>query len=728
MRRKLIPVKNKVELLAPVGNFESLQAAIQNGANAVYLGGKLFNARHYASNFDLKELMEAISYAHLRGVKVYVTVNTIVDDSEMKDIIDYIKYLYEIDVDAVLVQDLGFAKLIRNIFPKLDVHASTQMTINNLHGVDFVEDMGFTRVVLSREVPIEEIKYISDNTDVELESFIHGALCMSYSGQCLMSSMIGGRSGNRGTCAQPCRMKYSIVNKNGQLLEDWDKLHVLSPKDLNTLETVEELVENGIDSLKIEGRMKRPEYVATVVKSYRKAIDSSSASLSDDEKRKVEQIFNRGFTKGLTFGDFGRDFVSSERPDNRGIVLGKVIRADKYKVYVLLDTDIEQGDGMEFLLKSGEYKGLKSPVSGKKGDTIQIEKPGYIETGTNVNKTSSQSLLDEAKKSYTEQEVKYPIDMEVFIRIGDKPKLTVKYKDELIVISGEKEVESSQKVAITEEKIIDQLSKLGDTTYSINNISIELDEGAFLPVSILNQLRRDAIEELDRRLVKYNYRELFDEEDYKTITSKYFSFNNTKDINKKALTVKVSNIKQFDLLDLNKLDRVYLGFNENLQYAVEKLKNHNKEAYFWTDKILYEKDLKNLSGVLDTIKGFDGVSVSNLGSLKYVKDRYSLKIHGDIGLNIFNSYTVDYLKDIKLDSMTLSPELNLSQIKKITNNVGGNLEGIVYGYLPVMISKNCPMALVKGCKDDSACSTCNFSSIPSLILTAARVIFLRVMV
>lgn len=703
-------MKNKVELLAPVGSSESLRAAIQNGANAVYLGGKLFNARHYASNFDLEELMEAIRYAHLRGVKVYVTVNTIVDDSEMKDIIDYVKYLYEIDVDAVLVQDLGFAKLIRNIFPKLDVHASTQMTINNLHGIEFLKDIGFSRVVLSREVPIEEINYISKNTDIELESFVHGALCMSYSGQCLMSSMIGGRSGNRGTCAQPCRMKYSIVNKNGQLLEDWDKLHVLSPKDLNTLETVEELVDNGIYSLKIEGRMKRPEYVATVVKTYRKAIDNSSASLSHDDKRQVEQIFNRGFTKGLTFGDFGRDFVSSDRPDNRGILLGKVIRADKYKVYVLLETEIQQGDGIEFLLKSGEYKGIKSPVSGKKGDTIQIEKPGYIETGTNVNKTSSQSLLEEAKKSYTDQEIKFPIDMEADIKIGNKPKLTVKYKEELIVITGEKEVESSQKVAITEEKIIDQLSKLGDTTYSLNNISLVLDEGAFLPVSILNQLRRDAMVELDKRLVKYNDRELFDEFDYENIKTKLFKFNNKKTINKKTLTIKVSNINQFNQLDLDKVDRVYFGFSQDLQSAVAKVKEHNKEAYYWTDKILYEKDLENLSRVLDSIKGFAGVSASNLGTLKYVKDRYDLKLHGDIGLNIFNSYTVDYLKDLKLSSMTLSPELNLTQIKKITNNVGGNLEGIVYGYLPVMITKNCPMALVKGCKNDNDCKTCKFSS------------------
>lgn len=702
-------MKKNIELLAPVGSQEALYAAVQNGANAVYLGGKLFSARHYASNFDYDELREAISYAHLRNVAVYVTVNTVVDDSEMKDIIDYIKFLYEIDVDAVLVQDLGFANIIRKVFPDLDIHGSTQMTINNLYGAEYLKKMGFTRVVLARETPLEEIKHISSNTDIELETFVHGALCMSYSGQCLMSSLIGGRSGNRGTCAQPCRMKYSIVDKNGNLLEDWDKLHVLSPKDLNTLDSVEELTNSGIASLKIEGRMKRPEYVATVVKSYRNAIDNSSESLTDKEKKDVEQIFNRGFTKGLTFGDFGNNFVSSDRPDNRGVFLGKVLRADKYKIHVLLEEDINQGDGIEFLLKSGEYKGIRATFDAKKGTTIHLEKPGYIENDTNVYKTSSQKLLIEAKESYKEQDIKYPIDMEIEIKIGSVPKLVIIHKDNRVEVNAEKVVESSQKVAITQDKIIEQLSKLGDTTYSLNNINLILDDGAFLPVSVLNLLRRDAIEKLDNIMRRFHKRDVLSDAEYKEKKAKWFKFSNPKDLKSKKLTVKVSNINQFNHLDLNKVDRVYFGFYDEVEGAVNKVKDQGKESYLWTDKILYEKDIKNIDMILKSTKGFDGVSVSNLGTLKYVMDRSDLKIHGDIGLNIFNSYTVDYLKDIKLNSMTLSPELNLTQIKRITDNVGGNLETIVYGYLPVMVTKNCPMAIVKGCKNDKACSTCSFA-------------------
>ena len=277
-------VNYNTELLAPAGSMESLYAAVENGANAVYLGGKLFNARQNASNFGYEEIKEAIAYAHLNRVKVYVAINILIDDREMDKALDYIKFLYEEDIDAIIVQDLGLAKLVRELFPTLNIHASTQMTINNLEGVKFLEDLGFTRVVLARETPLEEIKRIRRASSIELEGFIHGALCVSYSGQCLMSSVIGGRSGNRGRCAQPCRMPYSIVDKEGELLDDWQELHLLSPKDLNTLDYIKELIEAGIKSLKIEGRMKRPEYVATIVETYRKAIDGN---IRISEKNKI---------------------------------------------------------------------------------------------------------------------------------------------------------------------------------------------------------------------------------------------------------------------------------------------------------------------------------------------------------------------------------------------------------------------------------------------------------
>ena len=421
-------VNYNTELLAPAGSMESLYAAVENGANAVYLGGKLFNARQNASNFGYEEIKEAIAYAHLNRVKVYVAINILIDDREMDKALDYIKFLYEEDIDAIIVQDLGLAKLVRELFPTLNIHASTQMTINNLEGVKFLEDLGFTRVVLARETPLEEIKRIRRASSIELEGFIHGALCVSYSGQCLMSSVIGGRSGNRGRCAQPCRMPYSIVDKEGELLDDWQELHLLSPKDLNTLDYIKELIEAGIKSLKIEGRMKRPEYVATIVETYRKAIDGN-IRISEKNKDDVEQIFNRGFTKGLALGDFGRDFITVDRPDNRGTKLGTVTNANRDSVFILLENKLKKEDGIEFVLLNGKYKGLKSPVDGKAGDTVEMKKIGNIRRNSPVYKSSSIELLEKAQRSYEENKNIYPIDMEIRIKIGEKPSLKFIYRD-----------------------------------------------------------------------------------------------------------------------------------------------------------------------------------------------------------------------------------------------------------------------------------------------------------
>ncbi len=699
-----------IELLAPVGDMESLHAAIQNGANAVYLGGKLFNARQYASNFELDELKEAVDYAHLRGVKVYVTANILIDNGEMEEVIDYIKFLYEIDVDAIIVQDIGLANMIKEFFPKLEIHASTQMTINNLYGTQFLQDMNFSRVVLARETPLDEIKYISDNASIELEAFIHGALCISYSGQCLMSSMIGGRSGNRGKCAQPCRMPSGLVDKNGKLLDDWDKKHILSTRDLNTIDEVDRIIDAGIISLKIEGRMKRPEYVATIVKNYRSALDEGSNSLDAKNKEDIAQIFNREFTSGAMLGSFGSDFVSVDRPDNRGILIGKVFRADKYKVYVELQKDISIGDGIEFKLSRGETKGLRSPISAKKGEIATFEKPGYILNDTLVYKTSSIDLLERAKSSYQEESIRYKMDAEINIVIGKLPELKIKYKDNEVSVMGGKKTEQANKSGLTEEKVIEQISKLGDTNYKLNKVEINLDDNSFLPISVLNKLRRDATEKLDELVKHTNNRETIDESYYNDKKQKFFKYKRIKSTSQRDLSIKVNNIGQFQQLDLNKLDRVYLNFEEGIEKSVKRLKEHNVEIYLDTDKILYENDFKKITKNIKLLeKNLNGVSVSNLGTFKYIQDRFDLNIHGDIGLNVFNSYALEYLNKSGIHSLTLSPELTLAQIKNIKEKSIVDVETIVYGRVPVMTTRHCPMAVVKDCKDDSECRSCNFA-------------------
>lgn len=703
-------VKKDIELLAPVGSMDALYAAVQNGANAVYLGGKLFNARHYASNFDYDELKEVIKYAHLNYIKVYVTVNILIDDKEIEDILEYIKFLYEIDVDALIVQDLGVAKLIRTVFPDFDIHGSTQMTINNLPGAKLLEEIGFTRVVLARETPIQEIKKIKQNSNIELEVFVHGALCVAYSGQCLMSSLIGGRSGNRGRCAQPCRMPYSIVDKSGNLVKDWQEQHVLSTRDLNTLQYVDELKNSGVTSLKVEGRMKRPEYVATIIKNYRKAIDKGSSSINNKDVKDIEQIFNRNFTKGLTFGDFGNSFISYDRPDNRGSLLGKVIRVDKYNMSILLEENLKRDDGIEFTMSNGQKKGIKSPVEGKKGSVVLLEKRGHILKDSYVYKTSSHRLLQEAKESYESEQKRYPINMEVDIKLNKKPKLRLLYKDIIIDVEEDFIAEKAEKAGLNENKIKEQMEKLGDTHYYLEDIKIYLEEDLFLPISVLNELRRNAIEKLEEIVKDYNNRFIIDNNQYNLDKERALEIIKREFDGKRKLNIMVSTFEQYKQLDLDKLDRIYLGFDENLEEVVEELYKRNKEVFIWTNKILYGEDLKRIDETIRPVKDkLTGISVSNIGSMKYFRDQYDLTIHGDIGLNSFNSHTVDYLYSLGLGSLTLSPELTLEQIRKIQENAGGEIEVIAYGYLPAMVTKTCPMALVKGCKDDKDCLSCNFA-------------------
>ena len=698
-----------IEILAPVGSFQSLKAAVLNGANAVYLGGKLFNARHYASNFSNEELLEAVRYAHLRDAKVYVTVNILMDESEIEDALDYVTFLYEIGVDAIIVQDLGFAMLVKDMIPNMPLHASTQMTVNNLEGVKYLEALGFERVVLARETPIEEIKYIKANSNIELEGFIHGALCISYSGQCLMSSLIGGRSGNRGTCAQPCRMEYTVLDEEDKALKNWDSGYYLSTKDLNTLEHIKEIIDGGIVSLKIEGRMKRPEYVATVVKTYRKALDLGSEYITPEDKADVKQIFNREFTKGVGLGDFGRSFVSTDRPDNRGVTIGKISNWSKKGIVLHIYNDLNIGDGLEWQDQKGNMTGYKVDKNYKKGEKVHIPFAPDGQIGGEVRRTLSSRLMEDAQDTFENRDKEHFIHLDTSLNIDQAPILRAYMKDIVVEVTGDESVQKAYKAPLTKEKVFDQLSKLGNTTFKIKSININLDENAFIPVSKLNELRRSMVIELEERLLEKFQRPEFNKEYYDHKKSSLFE-KKAKRISKPKLSIKVSNQKQFDQLNLEKVDRVYISFNDNLMNNILTLRRNSIEVFYWTDKILYSHDLDKALRTIKPVEDFlDGISVSNIGSFEFFKDNFKLGIHCDIGLNVFNSVTADHLSQSGANSVTLSPELNLKQIKKISNKLNLPLEGIVYGYLPSMILKNCPMATFKGCKDDSQCESCNFA-------------------
>ena len=318
----------KIELLAPAGNLAALKAAVENGADAVYIGGEQFSARQKADNFTAEDMAKGIAYAHERGCKVHVAINTLLRNEEIGSLIDYAYKIYQLGADAVIVQDLGAAHILRETLPQLPLHASTQMAVHNTAGVTFLQNQGFERVVLARETSLENIERIKDNCDVELEVFVHGALCVAYSGQCLLSSMIGGRSGNRGYCAQPCRMQYQLLDETGKYYLNDKGSYLLSTRDLNMLHHLPELIRSGVVSLKIEGRMKRPEYVATVVRHYRQAIDAYYDGTGYDQKKADEellQIFNRDFTTGYYFKNQGADLMSYRRPDNRGVLAADTV-------------------------------------------------------------------------------------------------------------------------------------------------------------------------------------------------------------------------------------------------------------------------------------------------------------------------------------------------------------------------------------------------------------------
>lgn len=698
-----------VEILAPVGSMEALYGAVQNGANAVYLGGKLFNARHYASNFDYEELEEIVEYCHLRYVKVYVTTNILIDDSEMEAAIDYVKYLYDIGVDGIIAQDIGLGTLVRKMMPDLEVHGSTQMTVNNLEGAKYLQDLGYTRVVLAREVPIEEIRRIHENLSIELEVFIHGALCVSYSGQCLMSSMIGGRSGNRGTCAQPCRMPSSIIDEEGFEIEAYKNKHLLSPRDLNTLEEIKELVDGGVISLKIEGRMKRPEYVATVVKNYRKALDFGYGSLTSEDKEDVEQIFSRGFTKGISFGQFGRDFITIDRPNNRGAILGKVERVDRYKVYIRLDKDLNIGDTIELRTEKGDYKSINVKTNNPAGSLLTLDKPGYILNDSVVYRTNSEELLERAKNSYQVENIKRPIDFFIEIKQGQTPKLSVAYGDISFTVEEDKQVELSQKIGLSRDKVLGQLDKLGDTNYYIENFKSDIDENSFLPLSVLNSLRRKGTDRLTELIVGVDKRKTISRDEFTSLKDQYLKLERTNRESKKMVSVRVSDYKQLRALNLDQVDRIYLNYYKDLDQTMEILDGYNLEVYLGTEKILYSEDLEVLKKMLSKYEDrLDGVLANNLGSLQVVKENFNLKIAGDTGLNVFNSYSLRHFEEAGLVSVCLSPELNINQIRTMGRYRTIDIETFTYGFLELMTMHHCPMALVKGCLDNKDCSSCEY--------------------
>ena len=729
----------KIELLSPVGDFECLKAAVQNGANSVYLGASSFSARAKATNFGSEELLNAIKYAKLRNVSVHLALNTLIKNDEFESAVNLAIDAYNMGVDAIIVQDLGLATYLLKNYPEIPLHASTQMTVHNLDGVKQLENLGFTRVVLSRELTLDEIKYIRENTNIELEVFIHGALCISYSGQCLLSSAIGGRSGNRGLCAQPCRLPYEVIEESKSKKLTLDKGYVLSPRDNCAIELLPELIKLGIDSFKIEGRMKTPYYVGVVTRTYRKYIDlvlnnieldneslrnlikdnlnktNPETGLSDREE--LTQVFNRG---GFSTGHFrpNKNLIFKDKPNNMGFYIGTIshINENKGHLTLMLEDTLSVGDKIsinnesytvsELMIDNRNYETLS------KGKRVKIGRmKGKISVGSKIYRIETAKLNKSISPTFKEDKNFKKILINGKITVKENTPLSLKvWSDEGFYKNLEFNAETefipmiAQNKPITKEKVLEQISKTGNTEFEFTNFDIDLDDNLFLPMSALNDLRRIALEGLEQLVLN---------------TYKRNNSNISIDINNESLISNLDTDKQISLLinliDLNNdytslegIDKLYIPLKYFILPKYETLlKNlaNNFNLYVYMPHIILDSRQKNINfnKIKDTfnIKGF---VISHISQIETLKD-FNLELIGNFNLNIYNNFSIQKLKDLNLNTITLSPELEKFEINEVTSHLNTNSEIIVYGKLPVMTNQYCYLGKSNRCyeKCDKKC-------------------------
>ena len=697
------------ELLAPAGDMESLIAAVENGADAVYFGTDMFSARGFADNFTIGSIMDAIDYAHLRGVKAYITVNTLIKDSEMENAINLLYYLNEYGADAVIVQDTGLLSKIRELSLDLPVHASTQMTIHNSEGVKFLEELGVKRVVLAREMSLDEIRKIKQNTDIniEIETFVHGALCMSYSGQCLLSSIIGGRSGNRGYCAQPCRKKYKL-RANGNAVKT-DGEYLLSPKDLNTTAMLPQLIDAGIDSFKIEGRMKRPEYVAGVVRIYRRLIDRhvgqpSEYYITKDESMRLAQLFNRGFTSSYFSGEPRTDLMSRKRPYNRGIPIGTAAGYDRKsgRMRVDLAGTLNTGDGIgieDDAVETGEvvyrmYEDGRMIDHADAGMVIEIPSDTQVRAGSTVYKTLDKTLMKTLQKTFTSTVPIRKVPVTITAKaVAGKP-FELKIEDinfNMVQLESQYLVEKAVKRPTTKEQIIQQLTKLGNTVFDVFAIDVSVDDNIFIPISQLNDMRKDATSRLNNaRLTQWRR---VPHARYTTMST----FPEAEEIptKKTTLAVGVDLLKNVPNAISGGADVIYLDSecirNNNktdIGTATEHAHKTGRKIYFDTSRIAKDSNMGASEEIFRMAKtlGVDGAVVSNAATFKHA-NKMGLGIILDSPFNVFNHSSLDFWTEHGAQVIVLSPELTLKEIKRIAPL--GATECIVHGRLELMESEHC---------------------------------------
>lgn len=779
-----------IELLSPIGDFDCLKAAVQNGADSVYFGGSLFNARYNAHNFDADELKQAIQYAKLRNVKVDFTLNTLIKNNEFADAVELANYVYSLGVDAIIVQDLGLARYLIKNFPDLPIHASTQMTIHNLHGVKELEELGFKRAVLSRELSLDEIQYICKNTNIEIETFIHGALCISYSGQCLFSSSIGARSGNRGKCAQPCRLPYKLFSTNNQKQKlnqnksdtnnsincnnndndnnsnncnnnsnynnhnncnnnsndiCLDSGYLLSPRDLCGLNYIPQLINAGVSCLKIEGRMKSPEYVATVTKIYRKYIDLAYSQkdyiIDQNDIDELMQVFNRGGFSSANFESTpNRNYVFKEKPNNIGIYIGNVSKLNKEKglVRLTLKNDVQIGDKISFEKEEHKYTISELMCNNNNlreantGDTVVIGRmKGNLHLGDKVYKLTDAVKSKKIDEFIQKENKKIPLSAHIIVKKGVPLSLEVTSCDKedgnYFSMSAKSVIDILPIDAITnpisEDRIKEQLCKTTNSQFEFKYIKVDLDDNTYVPkISYINQLRRECLEKLEEQAIQRfsrnkknivlssinsNINDNAQNNSNKSIIIQNNLCKNNIIQNNSDISVTGSNITNnenskiclllneldldYDYSKISNVDNIYvpLKYFKNKQYGeIIKTLSRNNNLYIYLPTVLKDNFrnfyFNDIDAIIKKYK-IKGLICSNLSCINYFSNlKGKLDLVANYTFNVFNNYTINELAEIGIKRVVLSPELDESNLKNITNNSIIPTEVLVYGKLVLM--------------------------------------------
>lgn len=696
-----------MELLAPAGTMENFMAALESGADAIYLGGKVFNARAHAANFGIDELREAVRLAHILDVSVYVTVNILIGDTELKDLEQYIKDLDSIGVDAIIVQDLAVAEIAKRVAPNIHLHGSTQMTAATLDAVRFYESLGFTRVVLARELSLKEIQHICKHCKAEIEVFVHGALCVCYSGQCLMSSLIGGRSGNRGACAQPCRLPYELLDSKGESVLPKHEAYLLSPKDLNYSEHMNELVAAGVTSFKVEGRMKKVSYVRQVIGTYREILDK--ASIQENQRKALASGFNRGFSTAYLEDTVGRQMMTVVAPNHQGKPIGESY-TKKGEVYLSLTEPIEQGSLVKILQSNGsvtyytvddEWTCVSDTLyKGRPAEGLAV---GQLYLASTPKNTKSRGLQEFTRK----------YDMSVYLSVGSNgetnyTELTAILDSGLsVTVTNEYVPAIANKVPTSLEKVTEQLGRLGNTLFRLSYVDIP--DGPYMwPASVLNALRRDAVTALETALITHHVEswqalQVTGDVDYDFKAQHELSYDTCPMISARVDEIEgvkaaISGGAQKIVFGGDRLSRIPYALS--IYDEVARLcAQSDVICTFPTPRVVKDDEVEAYKHTLEAIVQAhpDSISIHVPQALLWLRELgYTGAIEADTGLNIFNTPTLHFWEQLHISCVNPSQELTLKQITELAKHSHVPIETMIHGYTEMMISEYCAIASFVG--------------------------------